>query len=827
MKYSLIILLIFFCSFTYGQISELGEPYSFSHNVKIDIDKVVMPKINNADEQLNANSDCPQCKSLQFAETFAVNYNLNNSGTWQTLSNGDKLWRLAIKSENAYSINLIFETYYLPVGAKLFIYNKEKTHIIGAFTHKNNKYDKILPTMPVKGDEIIVEYYEPKNVEFSGELSISQVAHDYIGIFKYLQTKDESFGTSGDCNVNVNCEEGDDWQFEKRSVCRIMLDGYSLCTGSLINNTRFDGKPYFFTSEHCISNQTEASNLVFIFNYESPTCENVDGSVNQSIAGAFPRTIADNTNLDFCLLEMSTIPPQEYQPFYAGWTIDTQPAENTTCIHHPRGDVKKITKDYDAPLTSNNVWGYIDSSHWHITEWELGTTEPGSSGSPLYNENHQIIGNLTGGDAYCGNNVNDYYAKFSLSWDAYPTANQQLKYFLDPDTTNIESLIGYDPYNAQYQTDIEFVEIISPSRNYCIADSIEPVFIIRNKGENNIDSVIICYQLNQQEPDSIMYRQTLKTNDTDTIYFDKVELLGNFYTLKTYTTKPNNISDDNNLNDTLSFDFEVYTATPQPEIIPITKFCENNLVANYCTNFFKTYNWSVSGGIILNEADNDTISVLWDFDFDKSIDLQVTDECGMNNSDGYIPEKSSAVISLTIQTDNAADEISWEFRDDDYKILYSGGNYENNTTIIESFCIDINKCYNFCIYDAGNNGLCCDNGKGNVILFNLTHGYIISQFNSYDSHKFINFCTEPISVDEISSSEIKIYPNPTNNVLKIESEAQNIVQVEIYDIYGQLIITNEPKNRTSEINLANLNKGLYIVKIYFNNSIISRTIIKN
>ena len=114
------------------------------------------------------------------------------------------------------------------------------------------------------------------------------------------------------------------------------------------------------------------------------------------------------------------------------------------------GDVKKISIDNDSPIIADYGNGYDTESHWKIGEWNVGTTEGGSSGSPLFDENHRLIGDLTGGEAACGNSVNDYYTRFDLSWDTYSESSQQLKYWLDPQNIGVDTIDGYDPYMSVY-----------------------------------------------------------------------------------------------------------------------------------------------------------------------------------------------------------------------------------------------------------------------------------------------------------------------------------------------------------------------------------------
>jgi len=105
-------------------------------------------------------------------------------------------------------------------------------------------------------------------------------------------------------------------------------------------------------------------------------------------------------HLDFALLELSVVPPEIYHPYYAGWDRVQEYLDTSVCIHHPAGDVKKISKDYDT-LGLGSFTGYDSHKHWQIKEWDEGTTEGGSSGSGLFTVEGLLIGTLSGGEADC------------------------------------------------------------------------------------------------------------------------------------------------------------------------------------------------------------------------------------------------------------------------------------------------------------------------------------------------------------------------------------------------------------------------------------------
>jgi hypothetical protein len=61
----------------------------------------------------------------QFGVVIDINLNMYNVGKWDTLSSGDKIWRLKFVSKTALSLNFIYDDFWLPDGAKLFVYNNQ------------------------------------------------------------------------------------------------------------------------------------------------------------------------------------------------------------------------------------------------------------------------------------------------------------------------------------------------------------------------------------------------------------------------------------------------------------------------------------------------------------------------------------------------------------------------------------------------------------------------------------------------------------------------------------------------------------------------------
>ncbi|MDP6685261.1 MAG: T9SS type A sorting domain-containing protein [Candidatus Marinimicrobia bacterium] len=430
-----IVYILLISTFIYSQVSKGGTPISFKESLSPAVELVTMEPFDIAsmlEEDKTAGKDVP----FRFGHGMEVMYDLLSSGTWETLPSGDQVWRLSVSSPGAYSINIIYDDFFMPPGGKFFVYSEDKSYVIGAFTEENNKEDGVFATQPVPGDRIILEYVEPAEVEGQGRIRLWRVIHAYRNLFGFKNTRD--YGDSGTCNNNVNCPEGILWQDHNRAVAMILTSGGSrLCSGALVNNVRQDQTQYFLTADHCLGGN---NTWIFMFNYESPTCANQNGPTNQTVQGSVLR--ASRSTSDFSLLELTETIPFTYNVNYAGWSAEDVAPQQPVGIHHPSGDIKKISFDYDAGVSDG--WSGNDGSHWRVIEWDDGTTEPGSSGSPLFDNNYRIVGQLHGGQASCSFNFNDYYGKFSASWDWGGSSSNQLKDWLDPDNTGTLVLDSYE-----------------------------------------------------------------------------------------------------------------------------------------------------------------------------------------------------------------------------------------------------------------------------------------------------------------------------------------------------------------------------------------------
>ncbi len=356
----------------------------------------------------------------RFGYAFEVDYNMQNSGTWIDVEGG-KVWALKIVSKGAYSINLEYSKFRLPKNSQLYIYNEDKTVLQGPFTSGNNRKDGTFSSDLVEGSAIILEYFEPHSIKEKPRISISKIVHAYRNLFP---NSAKGYGNSGNCNIDINCPEGNAWQEESNAVAMILVNGDRICSGCMVNNTAQDFTPYFLTANHCVDGQN-VNNWTFRFQYKSPTCGGGDDYSYYSYSGSTLR--ARSAVSDFALLELDTIPQGETGITYAGWSRSATAPNSAVGIHHPKGDVMKISFDNDT-LIRTNYPSLSGNNHWRVI-YDRGTAEHGSSGSPIFDHNQKVIGQLHGGYPGCSSNRNFWYGSFDVSW------NNGLAQFLDPDTT--------------------------------------------------------------------------------------------------------------------------------------------------------------------------------------------------------------------------------------------------------------------------------------------------------------------------------------------------------------------------------------------------------
>jgi len=387
---------------------------------------------------------------FRFGYDFDVNYSLSD-GVWEE-ENEKRIWSLRFSSEKAYSLNFIFSELTLIPGAEIYIFNPDGRMVYGPITEKQNipqGYDSFLTDL-IAGDEVIIQLFEPNTSRDMSKLRISKVIHAYIDMF---QTEETLRAASLNCHNDVACYPA--WVTESKAVALVLLSSGSYwCSGSLLNNTNQDNRPFFLTAFHCIDRYAprgslstaeinEAKNWSFRFHYKKTTC---NGSTTSSyITYNYANFRAAWQATDFALMELLSVDGHANSEIsFLGWDRSGNTPVSGTGIHHPAGDLMKISFDNHRLVSNSSVINWSNglqspvNTHWNVG-YDNGTAEGGSSGSPLFDQNHRVIGQLHGGASGCPP-VTKRYGQFHRSWGGGGTNDTRLSNWLDPNNTNVTTL---------------------------------------------------------------------------------------------------------------------------------------------------------------------------------------------------------------------------------------------------------------------------------------------------------------------------------------------------------------------------------------------------
>ncbi len=457
-----------------AQISHGGEPLFNNNSAKVTWNTYYLPTIDNEkylEEDLNSvKGGSPMRVSVgQQKELDILKYaHLSED------ANG-KHYLLAVQSPEAKFVTLDFTSYDIPEGATLYIYDQSGEFVLGSFNKDDVKEDGRFYTQAIPGSTAYIEYNVPADKE-PGTLIIGNVGHGYKDIFQMIsdtysdaiEAAKGPHGTAeGSCHINVACSAADDWRDQVRSVVAIEIRANTnggqlsfMCSGALINNTNQDRTPYVLSAFHCQDEEAMLGDLqqrypnlvlngldfVFYFLYQTSTCSATVGSSNKSVTGAqMLAKYSYNGGSDFLLMRISNAIPDTYKPYYAGWDRNNvATATPGACIHHPGGDFKKISIPKTVKRMSGSYNKFWEVA-WYTGNSNKGVTEQGSSGSPLFNADKRIIGQLYAGSSACNYmSGTDLYGRIYNSWTGGGTTTNSLSSWLDPANTGVMVLDGID-----------------------------------------------------------------------------------------------------------------------------------------------------------------------------------------------------------------------------------------------------------------------------------------------------------------------------------------------------------------------------------------------
>ena len=282
-------------------------------------------------ETEDSTSEYVQGGGVRFAYPVWVNYTPENSGLWEQLPNGDKIWRLKIKIPDALSLHTYYDRFWLPEGGKFFVYSEETGQSIGAITSGSKNSSKENPlkfaTGLIYGEGIVYEYYQPAYVKDTAIISIYRIEYGYRYINNPYQKGHKDFGDALSCHNDI-CNTSN-YQNERHAVTKIIVPffneaytGTKFFSGALINTTNNDNTPYVLTTIQPLcsglnaTGDADASDWMFYWDYTSCDSLNLPPTIGATIVangdfinynGIYPNTF----EVDFALLLLNDDPQCE------------------------------------------------------------------------------------------------------------------------------------------------------------------------------------------------------------------------------------------------------------------------------------------------------------------------------------------------------------------------------------------------------------------------------------------------------------------------------------------------------------------------------------
>jgi len=356
---------------------------------------------------------------------------------WSAVAGGHAA-QVAVTSPDAGSMRLAIDLAGVPADVEMVFFGSSGARLegpvrVGDIADRTSAWWSPL----TEGDTQTVEFFAPAHVDAAkAQPRIARASHIFTTPSSRFTKRIQEIGDSGSCNVDIKCSPlaaNAGFRSVANSVAQMIVSegGFSsLCTGTLLADADpFSQTPWFYTANHCFDNESApyktpaqiqqvANTLTTLWMFEAAACgSSQPDSQYSQLAGGATRLFSD-VQTDVILLRLNGTPPAT--AFYSGWDANPLgPGVQVTAIHHPSGDLKKVSQGSVTGLSVPNVGG--GNQTYYQVRWSSGTTEGGSSGSGLWSNNgsqYFLRGGLWGGSALCSNPSGlDSYSRFDI---AYP-----------------------------------------------------------------------------------------------------------------------------------------------------------------------------------------------------------------------------------------------------------------------------------------------------------------------------------------------------------------------------------------------------------------------
>ncbi len=419
----------------------------------------------------------------------------------------------------------------------------------------------------------------------------------------------------------------------------------------------------------------------------------------------------------------------------------------------------KICRDDDSPSKQVNA----GAQTWEILGgggqgWELGVTEPGSSGSPLFDDQGRIIGQLYGGAAACSgtndNNAFDYYGRIGVAWDTGSSATTRLEDWLDPQGSNPVVL---NSFPALEILDLDAAVSVDIPEVSCGETIISPTISLTNFGLNDITTAVITWQIDNGTISTINFNGALSQNQTESFVLDPIDLTEGSYSFNVVLVSVNGIDDQNVSNNDVSTPFIVGGSSDQYGTLQVVlELLTDDYAEETSWEFREIGGALIDSGSYNENNDNTTFTEAFNVDVDNCYEFEIFDSYG----DGICCQYGEGEYSLSTSNGEVIFEGA-EFTDSEVTQMSIGGELSINDASLANITLYPNPANNEITLSIGNT-----NDSSSYSLYN-TFGQLLEQ-GAVSQNK------EVISVSGYTTGIYFIVVK--NNVTSIESTLRFIKQ---------------------------------------------------
>jgi hypothetical protein len=442
-----------------------------------------------AQEVLRVDLDPLIEQAARHRDRFAVDvphrFTTSTFGEW-SFTGSTREWTYSVRIPSAVSMSFYAPLVQLPPSAELIVTGSSAsaTYRASDLSHAS------LWGRPLLGDtltfRISVAAGDASNVQFevvslqAGYRGLSRDVPDHPTYRRLNAPVGEAL--SG-CTQNYACYSSAGNQGPGKATVAVLIGNIGQCTGTLLNNTREDGRPYVLTARHCENGELgggapgAAASVTIYWDAVTPCGEALgaiySGNGVRSQSGA--RTVVEQQ--DAWLIELNDVPRSD-EPYYAGWDATGSVFVGGYSIHHAMTLKKQFVTWHGQSILQTIPAEVLDapynSDFWGVVN-ELGNVGAGASGGALFDPNNHVVGTATLAALVNGENsegvcpaatppapspstITAQYTAFSAVWNSTEdpsstTSDITLQSVLDPDDTGHLTLDGFGVKQMQLIAD--------------------------------------------------------------------------------------------------------------------------------------------------------------------------------------------------------------------------------------------------------------------------------------------------------------------------------------------------------------------------------------